>query len=201
MKSQILANAREAFGSHGYAETSLRQIAEKVGIKTPSLYAHFPNKSALYEAVYNEVASEHSEFFGGLVDETSDLTPLERLHALLSGIETYYRVRPDLADFSLRAAVAESHPSGHGLRRIFLDSESSLIFAVQQSFDDGVASRQFAPGDTEEFSALFLMLMDGLFLQLTHYEPAVFRQRFELAWRQLSRMLVTTTWGEDHGDE
>lgn len=31
--------------------------------------------------------------------------------------------------------------------------------------------------------------MDGLFLQLTHYAPEVYRERFEQAWRHLAALL------------
>ncbi|HEY1105551.1 MAG TPA: TetR/AcrR family transcriptional regulator, partial [Agromyces sp.] len=139
-RAQILIEARTVFGRKGYAEASLREIAGAVGIKTPSLYAHFPSKEALYEAVYAEVAVEHTAFFDELVRSGAGLPPVERLGHLFGGIEAYYRDRPDLAEFSLRAAVAEFGPGGRGLREIFLDSESKLAEAVRQSYDDGVAA-------------------------------------------------------------
>ena len=66
-KARILAEARRVFARRGYAEASLREIAEAVGIKTPSLYAHFPSKEALYQAVYAEVIVDHTAFFDELV--------------------------------------------------------------------------------------------------------------------------------------
>lgn len=191
-RAGILTQARAIFARRGYAETSLREIAEAVGIKTPSLYAHFPSKEALYEEVYAEVAVEHTAFFDELARSSSELEPLARLRHILAGIEAYYRDRPDLAEFSLRAAVSEYGPGGQQLREIFLDSESKLAAAVRQTYDDGVAAGTFAPGDAEGFIALVFVVMDGLFLQLTHYAPEVYRQRFEQAWRHLSTTM--TPW-------
>ncbi|WP_022891685.1 TetR/AcrR family transcriptional regulator [Agromyces subbeticus] len=188
-RAQILTEARVVFGRNGYAEASLREIAEAVGIKTPSLYAHFPSKEALYAAVYAEVSVEHTAFFDDLARASSTLPPLERLGHLLGGIEAYYRDRPDLAEFSLRAAVAEYGPGGRDLREIFLDSESDLAGAVRQAYDEGVASGDFIAGDPDGFTALVFVLMDGLFLQLTHYAPDVYRARFDLAWHHLRTML------------
>lgn len=189
-RAQILTESRVVFGRKGYAEASLREIAEAVGIKTPSLYAHFPSKEALYEAVYAEVVVEHTAYFDELARGGGTLPPLERLGHLLGGIEAYYRDRPDLAEFSLRAAVAEYGPGGRTLREIFLDSESKLADAVRQAHDDGVAAGVFRAGDAEGFTALVFVIMDGLFLQLTHYEPAVYRERFEHAWRHLAAVLA-----------
>lgn len=188
-RATILAEARTIFARQGYAETSLREIAEAVGIKTPSLYAHFSSKEALYEEVYAEVAIEHTGFFDDLAHGSGELEPLARLRHLLGGIEAYYRDRPDLAEFSLRAAVTEYGPSGQQLRVIFLDSESKLAEAVRRTYEDGVASGSFADGDAEGFIALVFVVMDGLFLQLTHYAPDVYRERFDQAWRHLAAIL------------
>jgi AcrR family transcriptional regulator len=188
-RATILAEARAIFARRGYAETSLREIAEAVGIKTPSLYAHFPSKEALYAEVYASVSIDHTAYFDDLARRAAELEPLARLHHLLSGIEAYYRDRPELAEFSLRAAVSEYGPGGEQLRQIFLDSESTLAAAVRQTYEDGAATGVFAPDDADGFTALVFVVMDGLFLQLTHYTPEIYRERFDQAWRHLSTVL------------
>ncbi len=192
-RAQILSEARDLFARKGYADTSLREIAQAVGIKTPSLYAHFTGKEALYAEVYEQVGREHAAYFEELANESADLPPLERLRHLLDGIEAYYRGRPDLAEFSLRAAIAESGPVGGGLREMFLDSEGSLADAIRDAFRAGVTDGSFRTRDEEGFVALFLVLMDGLFLHLTHYTPEVYAERHDRAWTSLSGLLTGGT--------
>jgi AcrR family transcriptional regulator len=52
----ILDAAEHLFADRGYAGTTLRDVAAAVGIRNPSIYNHFRNKSALYEAVVARAA-------------------------------------------------------------------------------------------------------------------------------------------------
>jgi AcrR family transcriptional regulator len=48
---KILDAAEQLFAQKSYEGTTLREIAKQVGIREPSLYAHFPNKEAIYGGV------------------------------------------------------------------------------------------------------------------------------------------------------
>src|SRR5262245_9884564 len=54
-RERLLATALELFAAHGYAGTSLRQIASAVGIKESAIYAHFESKEALYQALFARI--------------------------------------------------------------------------------------------------------------------------------------------------
>jgi AcrR family transcriptional regulator len=49
--ARILDAAEELFAERGYHGATLRDVADAVGLRIPSLYNHFASKDALYEAV------------------------------------------------------------------------------------------------------------------------------------------------------
>ena len=57
-KARIRAVAMELFAAEGYERTSLREIAERVGMTKASLYYHYPSKQALLIALIEPLVDE-----------------------------------------------------------------------------------------------------------------------------------------------
>lgn len=53
-KERLLEAALELFAQHGYTGTSLRRLAEKVGVRESAIYAHFPSKQAIYDTLFTQ---------------------------------------------------------------------------------------------------------------------------------------------------
>lgn len=53
-RGEILDAAWQVARRDGVAALSLREVAERVGLRTPSLYHYFGSKAALYDAMYAE---------------------------------------------------------------------------------------------------------------------------------------------------
>ncbi|MBR6478165.1 MAG: helix-turn-helix transcriptional regulator [Lachnospiraceae bacterium] len=54
-KHRILEEALTLFSEKGYANVFVGEIAERVGIKAPSLYKHYKNKRAIFDAIIEEM--------------------------------------------------------------------------------------------------------------------------------------------------
>ena len=60
-KQRILDEALTLFSEKGYANVFVGEIAERVGIKAPSLYKHYKNKRAIFEAIIDEMNKRFEE--------------------------------------------------------------------------------------------------------------------------------------------
>ncbi|HKO92187.1 MAG TPA: helix-turn-helix domain-containing protein, partial [Polyangiaceae bacterium] len=61
-RERILAAARDLFIAHGVQQTSLRDIAERLGISKPALYYHFDSRDALLESIVLPLIDNLNEF-------------------------------------------------------------------------------------------------------------------------------------------
>ena len=60
-RGEILEAAWELAQEKGLAEFTLRDIAERVGMRAPSLYTHFASKHAIYDAMFGQAWSEYEQ--------------------------------------------------------------------------------------------------------------------------------------------
>ncbi len=65
-KERIIDEALTMFSEKGYANVYVADIAERVGIKAPSLYKHYKNKQAIFDAIIDGMKKRFLEQAGSL---------------------------------------------------------------------------------------------------------------------------------------
>lgn len=60
-KQRILDESLTLFSEKGYANVYVNDIAERVGIKAPSLYKHYKSKRAIFEAIVKKMNENFEE--------------------------------------------------------------------------------------------------------------------------------------------
>jgi AcrR family transcriptional regulator len=86
---RILDSAEILFAEHGYAGTTLRDVATAVDLRIPSLYNHFDSKEQLYAAVLDRGIGPVIELLSELVEAPTSqrvdaASVLQRIMDLLS---------------------------------------------------------------------------------------------------------------------
>ncbi|MEM9254887.1 MAG: TetR/AcrR family transcriptional regulator [Pseudomonadota bacterium] len=113
---RILDAAEDLFAEKGYSATSLGDVADRVGIRSPSLYNHFKNKEALYEAVLERLLEGFSapllELANGPIDN-------ERIFFWLETIVRQHHANPNLARLLQHAALSGGPHTNELIDRLF----------------------------------------------------------------------------------
>ena len=126
VKTRILDAAQRVFLKRGYQSATLDEIAETAPASKPTIYAHFPGKEALFEAVVarvvegltdfedfaakgrsvqDKLASLGTEVVGRFIDETIGIT-----RATIAEAERFPKLSRQVHEHGRdRAAAAVSH--------------------------------------------------------------------------------------------
>ena len=113
---RILDAAEDLFAEKGYSATSLGDVADRVGIRSPSLYNHFKNKEALYQAVLERLLQD---FSAPLVELEGGPVTQERVFSWLETIVRQHHANPNLARLLQHAALSGGPHTNELIDRLF----------------------------------------------------------------------------------
>ncbi|MFD3688216.1 TetR/AcrR family transcriptional regulator [Nocardiopsis sp. NPDC058631] len=72
-KAEIQAVALDLFARKGFERTSLREIAERLGITKAALYYHFPSKNDLLKSLVEPLVQDMGDLFATYGDEPEEI--------------------------------------------------------------------------------------------------------------------------------
>lgn len=179
---KITASALRLFSQNSYDAVPLSEIAKEVGIKTPSLYAHFKSKEELFLAVYDDCLAEHASRVRQLNDKLTGLGTEQKLRTILYDVCRTYLLSEEYATFLKRTMLFPPNALQEVLRERFAASEEQLTGLLQKVFEEGMASGVLRRERSEDLIASFYCLLDGSFLQQFYYRPDDWEHRLAAVW-------------------
>jgi AcrR family transcriptional regulator len=146
---RILDAAEAIFSERGYAGATLRDVAERVGLRIPSLYNHFDSKESLYEAVLERGIGPVVGILAEFMEEGRDgyrdsARVVERIMALLAR-------RPDLP----RLLLHETLSGGQRLTPMLRDRIAPIFARAREMVETGPAARRW---ESEQIPLLVLAM-------------------------------------------
>lgn len=100
---KILDAAEDLFAEKGFDATSLGDVADRVGIRSPSLYNHFRNKEALYSAVIERLLEV---FTSPLLELVNQSVSKARVLGWLERVVHLHHMNPNFARLVQHAALS-----------------------------------------------------------------------------------------------
>ena len=92
-REEILHAAKDLFLEQGYEATTIRRIADRVGISAPALYLYFKDKEALMLALCDQTFGHLIEAIGEIERTVGD--PLERVRRFGEAYVRFGLTHPD----------------------------------------------------------------------------------------------------------
>ncbi|MEF3353404.1 TetR/AcrR family transcriptional regulator [Paenibacillus sp. GYB006] len=171
------------FAREGYEGASLRKIAEEVGIKKPSIYAHYKNKEDLFLHVVRYVFGLERRRILTFFQEQKNLgSPLElRLRGLLDWIQEEFESQ-DAGRFLLRT----SYFPPQALYREVMDIVYPFLDGLERTLAKFIASEawdgELSQEEAMQFAVAYMTLIDGVSVELLYGDSARYQKRLQAAW-------------------
>jgi AcrR family transcriptional regulator len=156
-RAEILRTALEAFSVRGFQGSSLREIADAVGLSQAGVLHHFSSKEALLAAVLAEKDAASVAHF----EDAHGLGVLDALR----GVVAENMAQPGLIRLftTLSAeAINEDHPAHQYFQLRYAAARDLIATALGQGKLDGDVG---AGVDVDMAASLLIAIMDGLQMQ------------------------------------
>lgn len=159
-----MAAAAELFARQGVAATSVREIAEVVGILSGSLYHHFRSKQSIVEEILTSYLEDLQKSYEHVL--ASSYSADERLRRLIAASLTVSIRHPRASEIYQNDASYLAAQSGF----TFLHDVGQLIQeALVSVIDDGVKAGVFRHDvDSKVF---YRLLRDGMWRSVRWFRP------------------------------
>jgi TetR/AcrR family fatty acid metabolism transcriptional regulator len=95
-EKDILEAAVKVFASNGYHKAQISKIAEIAGVATGSVYVYFENKESILLKIFEQLWEKLFDELK-IVSETQNLSPLERIDAMIDLVFDVFTENPSLA--------------------------------------------------------------------------------------------------------
>jgi AcrR family transcriptional regulator len=157
-RAELATAAFDVLRTRG-VQTSMRELADALGVKRPTLYFYFPDLGAVFETVLEQTYAAYAR---EIIERTRGLDhPLDRLRTVVEATVEFHRQRPNLIGglFQLWAVGGRDFASIlERERRMVIGGRDALIADLRA----GIARREVKPCDPERIVETVLSVVDGV---------------------------------------
>lgn len=188
-KQEIIKAAYELFCEKGY-HLSLSEIANAVGIKTPSLYSHFSNKDEILELMIHEEIYQYYRFLEEKIIEIESMNIKDAMKNLFIFFIDYFSEYKRLR-FWRTIPLLPNEQLRNTSSILIKEKDKKYKQQLLSYFMKGVYDREIKPDITESTLHLYLCMIQGVLDAMLLY-PNDFKDNilpeevFEAYWEGIS---------------
>jgi AcrR family transcriptional regulator len=183
-RNLIIQAATRLFAEKGYEGMTMKEIANEVGIKAPSLYSFFKNKEDILLHVYTETISDHYQIAITSLKADQNQSVEKQLYNFLKSIIDYHLRESINLKIFIRLLLFPPEVFDVNLREKLVEMENDEVQLLADVFEKGMASGEVKQGDSRAMAKLLACMMDGWIWLMQRHDDVTLRERFQSDWRQ-----------------
>jgi AcrR family transcriptional regulator len=181
-KERIKESATKLFAEHGFSGMTIKEIANEVGIKPPSVYAFFKGKDDVFLAIYRDALDGHlltvkSQF-------NREFSAKGQLFSILkSAID--FQFREDLkSKLLIRLMISPPDFLKEDITSRFDEMEQNEYEILYEIFKHGIEKGEIKALECHELALSYQCLMDGVFWQMQRHDRDEIYKRLDVIFNQ-----------------
>ena len=156
-RQQILDGARRCFLAHGFDGASMNDIVKAAGVSKGTVYAYFPSKEKLFEAlVYHDRRQQAEQ----AVHDLDELRPMAEVLTEL-GLRMVERMTSEDSIAQVRMVAAASAKFPEIGQAFFQAGPAFAIARIKTYFEAKIAQGQMRQVDAEMAAVQFIDVISG----------------------------------------
>ena len=162
-KEEIVLTTLELAAQKGLASVSMSMIADKIGIKKPSLYKHFKSKDEIVESMY--------QFLRQQAKEKANIKPMDyntffegktALEILQSVVHGYIQMNQQEQMMNFYKVIYSERPINPMAAKIVAEETETMILATKQLFYAMEVHKVLHFNNADMSAVSFAMTIHGL---------------------------------------
>jgi len=165
MMNAILEASRAVMRERGVAALSLREVARRVQLKAPSVYAYFPSKAALYDALFLLAVRQYRSYKRRSTGQSDSFW--DQLYDLFATYMRFALQHPDLYQLAFEHPVPGFSPSAETMAQ-----SEQLLGHMTELLDKAIEEGSIRPRvSSTQARDLIIAMSHGLTSQHVANEP------------------------------
>ena len=165
--TEIKDVALKFFTIHGYEGASLSLIAEHVGLKKQSLYAHFKGKDDLFLQVLHDAKETEISSKLEFLNKVGIQNPKADLLGYLQLVIDMFQQSEQLK-FWLRMSFFPPHHLATAIEEEIIDTEEKIQTVLESKFQDWIDAKAIMKDTASIPTLAFLGIVDSIMLELAY---------------------------------
>jgi len=175
--------ALSLFAEKGYDATALSEIANKIGIKKPSIYAHYPGKMELFLEIVKNVQNDYRACWFDALKTSANQPADKRLEAIFFTVSTHYINNKDNLSFLVRLWLFPPAECAKNALDSMHSLNEELLEEIAIIFRQGITDKIFHPESPEEMAHAYFCLLDGYLARVIRYPNFDYKKAVSLVWK------------------
>ena len=177
-RQKILDEAIVLFAESGYEKASMRELAGRVHIKAPSMYAYFSGKETLFVSVCDFVFGEYRRFIRRYAAGIRPMPAEEKLQGLMKMMNEYFYGTEE-GRFLRRYFFAPPPQFEELFTNFYREGEDEMRKVIYEAVER--EPEIFLSGAT--VTQAFICILDGMFFHMLNDSRQAYEEKFREVWK------------------